>query len=79
METDITMTQARNMVADPTWDAYGTARIYGVYGPDSVYRGQIAGVKSGYQLDELEREGYERIYVATNDGTGMPPIRRAKG
>ena len=64
------------MVTARGWDGYGTTRIYFVYADDSLYAGQIGSVKSVYQLDQAEAEGYSRIYVVSRDSLDIP-IRRA--
>ena len=76
-ENELTMEQAHALVAAPSFDPYGRTRLYGTYGPDSAYAGQIAGVKSAYQLDQLQAEGFGRLYVVENNGS--VPIRRAGG
>lgn len=77
MKTDITIDKAREILSDPGYDAYGKLRIYFEYSEDSIYAGQIGSVKSTYQLDDAVKAGIDRIYTVGNDGTGMPPIRRA--
>lgn len=76
METPVTLSEARTLL-DGDHDAYGSARLYGVYGTSSPYAGQIAAVKSGIMLDGMiERDGLDTssLYVVTRSGV---PIRRA--
>lgn len=75
METDITETQAREILESPGYDAYGTLRLYCVYSSESVYSGQIGSVKSVYQLEQAIGEGVARLYSKGNNG--MVPIGRA--
>jgi hypothetical protein len=74
METDITIHEAKAIINKEGYDAYGKVRIYGVFGKDSIYSGQITPIKS---IQHIETKGPElsRIYVTHNDG--FPPIKKA--
>jgi hypothetical protein len=74
MRTELSATDARAILESGDHDAYGTTRLYGTYGPDSVYAGQISAIKSTYQLEQLEAEGYADLYAISRDSV---PIRRA--
>lgn len=70
----------RDITADEAWailqkhGGYGAVRVYGIYAEPSEFAGQIKAIKSSYHLTAVN---YSRIYAVSNDGTGMPPIRKA--
>lgn len=64
METNLTLEEAREIIASATFDGYGSTRLYGVIGEgDSA--GQTVPIKS---LHHLNRFNYSRIYSKSNDG-----------
>ena len=71
--TQLTVEQARSILREPGYNAYGTFRLYGVVG-DGPSQGQMVAIKSEYYLDQYT---YSEVYGVGNDGTGMPPIKRA--
>jgi hypothetical protein len=75
-ETDLTPDEARAILESRGYDAYGGRRIYATYGPDSPYVGQVAAIKSTYQLDDVLGAGIGRLYLIESDGS--VPIRRAR-
>lgn len=75
IEVDITVEQAREIIAEH--GGYGASRVYAVYGESSIYAAQITGIKSERHIGQLLEQGYSRLYCVTNDGTGVPPIRKA--
>lgn len=71
-ERDVTTDEARAILAEH--GGYGIVRVYGVIADHPDFAGQVTAIKSQYHLDQYK---YSRLYAVTNDGTGMPPIRRA--
>lgn len=71
-ELELTAEEALGIIR--THGGYGTVRVYGVIADHPDFAGQVTAIKSQYHLDQYK---YSRLYAVTNDGTGMPPIRRA--
>lgn len=71
-ERDVTADEARAILAKH--GGYGTVRVYGIITDHPDFEGQVKAIKSEHHLTQY---GYSRIYAVGNDGSGMPPIRRA--
>jgi len=72
-ETDINEADALLILAN--YGGYGNLRVYGVITNHPELEGQVKAIKSEYHL--FHQHDYSRIYAVSNDGTGMPPIRKA--
>lgn len=68
--TVITADEALEVLA--VHGGYGRVRVYGTLAESEECAGQMASIKSKYNLDE---RAYDAIYKIGNDG--MVPIRRA--
>lgn len=66
MEVTVTYNEARELLTQPGYDAYGKTRLYG------IKDGYIDSIKSLYQLEKFGPG--ERLYTFTHDGV---PIRKA--
>lgn len=71
---DLTVEQAREILAVPGYDAYGSVRLYCVYGKHSQFAGQIGSIKSEWQLNDLQCEGFDRLYMIERSEV---PIKKA--
>ena len=58
VEKDLTYDDAKTILSEPGYDAYGNLRLYGIVAEGET-AGQIIGIKS---LQNLDRFSYSRIY-----------------
>lgn len=62
MEFTLTLNEAQSIIEAPSFNGYGSDRLYGIIGEgDSA--GQIYAIKSTYHLEKFT---YSRIYRKTN-------------
>ncbi len=69
--SDLTIDEARDVLREAGYNAYGTRRLYGVVGKAPGNQATVA-IKSEFHLDSHD---FTRIYMITRDGT--VPVRRA--